>query len=137
MIEDAEIKDAIDIFIELGNSSVDFNDLMKRYNSEGKTLAFIIRDAGNAGFVIGEGKLKRVDAIQHPTVTASIDKATFKTMCDSVATSPDPARAVDIKLSLAFWTWRTLNLSGTNWYAEAKNLRIIMLELIAAMVGGK
>lgn len=137
MIEDEEIRAAIDVFIELGNENVDFAEVMKEYHSVGKTLAFIIRDAGNAGFVIDGGKLKRVDEIQNPTVVVSLDKATFTVMCESIADSPNPAEAVDLQLSLAFWTWRTLQISGTNWYAEAKNLRIIILALVQAMIGGK
>lgn len=79
MISDRDIKDVVNAFVDIANSTGVLTSVASQYDTGGRSLG--IRIVGNSkfktGIIIEDNTIKSMRMMDEPTVTATIEKITF------------------------------------------------------------
>lgn len=76
MITDDDVKEVIELFIEVANDKGALGDVLSEYKE--KSLALLIHDSAyKTGFMLQNGKLRAFRTLDRPTCLITTDKGTF------------------------------------------------------------
>ena len=126
-IEDDEIREFIDLAIEIGNKKIDWSKVREKYNiPPDRTLMLRITDVrGEVGFVIVGDKLYPIRGWERPTVVVELSKDVFWAI-------------VTRKLSLyEAYIYNLVRFRGENSLRDAMILIPLFDELYSYIMGQK
>lgn len=106
MITDDDVKEIVDLFIEVANGTDALADVVKDYVD--RSLGIKIYDSAyHTGFILQNGKIQALKSLDRPTCIITTDKRTFWKILN--IENPELQR---IAIYTAFYTERTLELNS-------------------------
>jgi len=116
-IKDNLLRQVIIAMVRRVNEGHNMDELLKKYNAEGRTVVILIKDLeGGFGMSVHDGKL-HIGAIENPTCIVEMDKQTFS----AIATGKlDPSQA---------FLMDRIKIDGSSWLRDSIILTKIFAEV--------